>query len=49
MGFGGVDGVLRADNAWFIVLRDLLVDREVKETIGVFGLGIGSRDTTGLA
>ena len=49
MGFGGVDGVRRANNAWFIVLRDLLVDREIKETIEAFGLGIGSRDTTGLA
>ena len=48
MGFGGVDGVLRANSTRFIVLRDLLVNREVKETIEAFGLGIGSRDTTGL-
>ena len=49
MGFGGVDEVLRAENARFIVLSDLLVNREVKETIETLWLGIGSRDTTGLA
>jgi len=33
-----------ADNASLIVLRDLLVNGEVKETIEAFGLGIGNRD-----
>ena len=36
--------VYAADNASLIVLRDLLVSGEVKETMEVFGLGIGSRD-----
>jgi len=36
--------VYAADNASFIVLRDLLVNGEVKETIEAFGLGIGNRD-----
>ena len=36
--------VYAADNASFIVLRDLLVKGEVKETIEAFGLGIGNRD-----
>ena len=47
VGADGVDGVFRgdaADNASFIVLRDLLVNGEVKETIEAFGLGIDSRD-----
>ena len=43
MSFGGVDGVfrgVRADNPSLIVLRDLPVNGEVKETMEAFGLGI---------
>jgi len=36
--------VYAADNASFIVLRDLLVNGEVKETMEALGLGIGNRD-----
>ena len=32
------------DNASFIVLRDLLVNGEVKETMEALGLGISNRD-----
>ena len=35
--------VYAADNASLIVLRDLLVSGEVKETMEVFGLGISNR------
>ena len=33
MGFCGVDGVFTADNAFLIVLRDLLVKGEVYVTV----------------
>jgi len=36
--------VYAADNASFIVLRDLLVSGELKETMEIFGLGISNRD-----
>jgi len=36
--------VYAADNAFLIVLRDLLVNGEVKEAMEAFGVGIGSRD-----
>ena len=40
--------VYAADKASLIVLRDLLVNGEVKETMEVFGLGIGNRDIYGV-
>ena len=40
--------VYAADNASLIVLRDLLVNGEVKETMEVFGLGISNRDIYGV-
>lgn len=36
--------VYAADNASLIVLRDLLVNGEVKEAMEAFGLGMGNRD-----
>jgi hypothetical protein len=36
--------VYAADNASLTVLKDLLVNGEVKETMEAFGLGIGKRD-----
>ena len=39
--------VYAADKASLIVLRDLLVNGEVKETMEVFGLGISNRDIYG--
>ena len=36
--------VYAADNASMIVLRDLLVNGEIKETMETFGLGVGNRD-----
>jgi len=39
--------VYAADNASLIVLRDLLVNGEVEETIEAFGLGISNRDICG--
>ena len=40
--------VYAADNASLIVLRDLLVNGEVKDTMEVFGLDIGNRDIYGV-
>ena len=40
--------VYAADNASLIVLRDLLVNGEVKDTMEVFGLGISNRDIYGV-
>ena len=36
--------VYAADDASFTVLRGLLVNGEVKETMEAFGLGVGNRD-----
>lgn len=36
--------VYAADNASLTVLKDLLVNGEVKEIMELFGLGIGNRD-----
>ena len=36
--------VYAAENASMIVLRDLLVNGEIKETMETFGLGVGNRD-----
>jgi len=36
--------VYAADNAFLIVIRDLLVNGEVKEATEAFGVGISSRD-----
>jgi len=44
VGFIGYFVVLAVDSASLIVLRDLLVNGEVKETMETFGLGIGNRD-----
>jgi len=43
--------VYAVDNAFLIILRDLLVNKEVKEAMKIFGVGIGSRDIllTGLS
>ena len=41
VGFGGVDGIHAADDASWIVLRDLLVNEEVEEMVTAFRLGIG--------
>ena len=46
-GFMGYFVVYAADNASLIVLRDLLVNGEVEETIEAFGLGISNRDICG--
>ena len=40
--------VYAADNASLIVLRDLIVNGEVKDTMEVFGLGISNRDIYGV-
>ena len=40
--------VYAADKASLIVLRDLLVNGEVKETMEVSGLGISNRDIYGV-
>ena len=40
--------VYAADNASLIVLRDLLVNGDVKETMEAFGLGIDNRDIYGV-
>ena len=40
--------VYAADKASLIVLRDLLVNGAVKETMEVFGLGISNRDIYGV-
>ena len=45
-GFGGLMehfAGYATDNASYIVLRDLLVNGEVKEAMEAFGLGIGDR------
>ena len=41
MGFGGVDGMYAADDASWIVLRDLLVNGEVEEMVAAFRLSDG--------
>ena len=40
--------VYAADNASLIILRDLIVNGEVKDTMEVFGLGISNRDIYGV-
>ena len=41
--------VYAADNASLIILRDLIVNGEVKDTMEVFGLGISNRDIYGVS
>ena len=43
--------VYAVDNAFLVVLRDILVNKEVKEAMKIFGVGIRSRDIllTGLS
>ena len=40
--------VYAANNASLIVLRDLIVNGEVKDTMEVFGLGISNQDIYGV-